>query len=74
MTDLRDAHGRNLISRVPQYNTIYTHFGMEELTPYLEWLVIESSLPLKTVEQDFAGDSSGMSTSHLWALDRCEVW
>jgi transposase len=63
MTDLRDAHKRNLISRVPQYNTIYTYFGMEELTPYLEWLVIESSLPLKTVEQDFAGDSSGMSTS-----------
>lgn len=63
MTDLRDAHKRDLISRVPQYNSIYTYFGMEELKPYLEHLVIQSSLPLKTVEQDFAGDSSGMSTS-----------
>ena len=31
MTDLRAAHEKDLISRVPQYNTIYTYFGRKEL-------------------------------------------
>jgi transposase len=67
MTDLRAAHEKGLISRVPQYNTIFTYFGRKELplTPFLKQLVIESSLPLKTVERDFAVDSSGMSTSNF---------
>jgi hypothetical protein len=65
MTDLRAAHERDMISKLPQYNTIFTYFGMKALMPYLEQLVIESSLPLKTVERDFAVDSSGLSTSNF---------
>lgn len=63
MTDLKAAHEQGFLSKLPRYNSIFTYFQMTELTPYLEWLVIESSLPLKGVEQDFAVDSSGLSTS-----------
>ena len=35
---------------------------MKSLTPYLQQLIVESSLPLKSVEADFAIDSSGFST------------
>ena len=35
---------------------------MKSLTPYLQQLIVESSLRLKSVEADFAIDSSGFST------------
>jgi hypothetical protein len=38
---------------------------MELLTPYLKELIIESSLPLKGVESDFAVDSSGFATGQF---------
>lgn len=38
---------------------------MESLTPYLKQLIIESSLPLKGVELDFAVDSSGFATGQF---------
>jgi len=47
---------------MPHYNSIFRYLESEELTPYLKWLIIESSLPLKSVEGDFAIDSSGFST------------
>ena len=63
VSDLVVAHDRGLISRVPGYNTILNYFGMRQLTGCLRQLVTESSLPLTTVERDFAVDSSGFSTS-----------
>jgi transposase len=62
MTDLREAHARRYISKLPCYNTVNNYIEMEELTPYLQWLIIQSSLPLKAVETDFAADASGFST------------
>jgi transposase len=62
MTDLRDAHGKGYISKVPCYNSLFNYFEMDMLTPYLQMLIEESSLPLKAVESDFAVDSSGLST------------
>jgi transposase len=41
---------------------VNNYIVMEELTPYLQWLIIQSSLPLKAVETEFAVDSSGFST------------
>lgn len=35
---------------------------MKSLTPYITQLIVESSLPLKSVETEFAVDSSGFST------------
>ena len=63
MTDLSEAFTRRYIARMPCYNSIINFFDSEELTPYLKSLVIQSALPLKAVETDFAVDSSGLSSS-----------
>jgi|SRR5689334_3634842 len=63
MTDLRDSYARRLISKMPCYNSINNYFTMEELTPYLQYLITRSALPLKAVETDFAVDASGFSTA-----------
>lgn len=62
MTDLREAHAKGHVSALPCYNSIINYFEMEMLTPYLKMLIEESSLPLQAIEQDFAIDSSGLST------------
>jgi transposase len=62
MTDLRDAHGKGYLSALPSYNTMFRYFESEMLTPYLQMLIEESALPLAAIEQDFAVDSSGLST------------
>src|SRR6266404_2869170 len=62
MSDLRDAHTKGYISKVPHFNSISNYLESEVLTPYLKMLIEESSLPLQTVESDFAVDSSGFST------------
>src|SRR4029077_1211884 len=63
MTDLRDAHERHYLARLPHYNSIIGYLEKPELTPYLKRLITESSLPLKAVECDFALDGSGLSTA-----------
>ena len=65
MSDLQDAHDKGYISKVPHYNSIFNYFEMLELTPILEELIVESRLPLKAVETDFAVDASGFGTSQL---------
>jgi transposase/predicted nucleic acid-binding Zn finger protein len=62
MTDLRDAHAKGYVSQLPCYNSIFNYFESEELTPHLQMLIEESSLPLASIEEDFAVDSSGLST------------
>lgn len=63
MCDLREAHGKGYISKLPCYNSIFRYFEDEILTPHLEILIEESSLPLQMLESSFAVDSSGFSTS-----------
>jgi transposase len=65
MSDLRESHERGLISRVPHYNSIFNYLEDDGLTPILLNLVKQSSLPLASVETDFAVDSSGFSTSRF---------
>ncbi len=65
MTDLRDAHGKGYLSQVPSYNSIFNYFGSPMLTDYLKMLIEESAQPLAAVEDDFAVDSSGISTSRF---------
>ncbi|MET0464793.1 MAG: transposase [Chitinophagaceae bacterium] len=62
VSDLKDAHGKGYLSALPSYNTIFRYFESEMLTPYLQMLIEESALPLASIEQDFAADSSGLST------------
>lgn len=66
MTDLKDAHSKGYLSQVPSYNSIFDHFGMEMLTPYLQMLIEESALPLQAIEKEFAVDSSGFSTCRFY--------
>ncbi len=62
VSDLKDAHGKGYLSALPSYNTMFRYFESEMLTPYLQMLIEESALPLSAIEQDFAADSSGLST------------
>ena len=62
MSDLRQAHSRGFIGRVPHFNSISNYLENPELTPILRTLITQSSLPLKSVETDFAVDSSGFTT------------
>ena len=41
MTDLKEAHIRNYIARLPHYNSIIGYLEKEELTPYLKRLITE---------------------------------
>lgn len=64
-SDLREAHQRGLISRVPHFNSVTNYMADERLTPILQELITESSLPLRALEADFAVDSSGFSTNRF---------
>ncbi|HEV2912864.1 MAG TPA: transposase [Pyrinomonadaceae bacterium] len=61
-SDLREALQRGYLSKPLHYNTLSKYLERDDLTAYLKELIVESSLPLKTVEFDFAVDSSGFST------------
>jgi transposase len=70
-SDLRDAQAKGFISKAPHFNSVSNYLDSEAMTPYLMRLIVESSLPLKSVESDFAVDSSGFSTGQharwMWA-------
>ena len=65
MSDLREAGQRGYLSTIPNFCSISRFLESEELTPYLKRLITESSLPLKSVECDFAADSSGFATGQF---------
>ncbi len=64
-SDLRDAFQKGHLSKLPSYNTLFDYLRMPELTPYLQHLITESSKALKSVETNFAVDSSGFSTGQF---------
>jgi len=61
-SDLRDAHSKGFLTRAPHYTSISRYLENPTLTPFLKQLIEISSLPLQTVESDFAVDSSGFTT------------
>jgi Transposase DDE domain len=62
ISDLQEARRRGFISKTPHFNSIFNYLELEEMTDCLHRLIIESSLPLKAVESQFAVDSSGFRT------------
>jgi transposase len=64
-SDLSDAHAKGYLSKLPAYNSIFRYFESEMLTEHLKMLIEESALPLASIEQDFAVDSSGISASRF---------
>jgi len=65
MCDLADAQERGHINRMPHYNSVFAVMEDEAVTPILKAMVETASLPLKSVETDFAADSSGFTTSRF---------
>ncbi len=63
--DLNEAYATGLTGNAPHFNSVNRYIANPELTEPLKALVSLSSLPLKTVETDFAVDSSGFSTSRF---------
>jgi spore maturation protein CgeB len=61
-SDLKEAHEDGLVSKTPHFNSVNNYLANPDLTETLKSLVTLSSLPLKSVETDFAVDSSGFST------------
>ena len=63
--DLRDAQERRYIHKAPHYNVVMRVLEDPEVTSVLKRLIIQSSVPLRQVETQFAVDSSGFSTSRF---------
>lgn len=61
--DLEDAQAKGYLTSVPHFNTVVKYFDKPEMTPILRSLIHESSPALKSIDVDFAVDSSGFSTS-----------
>jgi transposase len=64
-SDLMEAKRRGFLSKMPHYNSVFRYLESEALTPFLYELIATSALPLKSVERDFAVDSSGFSTGQF---------
>ena len=64
-TDLREAKARGYLAHLPHYNSVFKYLESPSLTPYLYELISLSAAPLKSIETDFAVDSSGFSTGQF---------
>ena len=65
---IRDATEDGLLDKTPCYSTLFRYMENPDMKPLLQSLISQSALPLKSVEVDFAPDSSGFVTSikHRW--------
>lgn len=68
MTDLRDAQSKGLIAQAPHYNSLFCCLESDTVTPIIRDLVVRAALPLRTVETDFAIDSTGFTSTQLVGL------
>lgn len=65
MGDMKDAEKAGLVEKVPHFNSILRTMEDENVTPILSEMIRLSALPLKSIEQDFAIDSTGFSSTQL---------
>ena len=59
MTDVRRAQENGFVDHVPADSSVSRYLSK----PELKWLIIQSALPLASLEQDFAIDSSGIAST-----------
>ena len=64
-TDMREARDKGHLSRAPHYSAVYRYLEDPAMAPILKALIVESSRPLRSIEVDFAVDSSGFATSRF---------
>jgi transposase len=76
-SDVRDHAAKGLTAQDPHFNSVLRYLRDPEMTPILRSLVELSALPLKSVESDFAADSTGFSTcrfvrwfDHKWGSEK----
>ena len=65
MGDIEIAHEKAYITKKPSYASIGHFLQKEDLTPLLINMVKLTSMPLVSVESDFAIDSTGFGTSNF---------
>src|SRR5260370_6505396 len=63
--DLKDAHTCGYLSHLMNSVSVCSFLENDMLTPVLQNLIVQSSLPLSMVETNFAPDSSGFSSSRF---------
>ncbi len=63
MVDMRDFAAKGYIDKAPHYNCIFRAFEDPTLTPILKAMIEESARPLRSIETEFAVDSTGFSSS-----------
>jgi transposase len=63
--DLSDAHESGYIGSLPHYNSVLGALENPALFPILTGLIEQSALPLKSVESQFAVDSTGFAYSRF---------
>ena len=61
----KNAEKKEAIRKAPNYNAVNKLLNREDVKPILQELLKLSSLPLKSVERDFAIDSSGFRTTQF---------
>ena len=66
MSDLREAHERKYIARVPHFNSIFNCFDNPDAREILTGMIELTALPLKAVQETFAVDSSSFGVSRFF--------
>jgi transposase len=63
---------KGFLTHIPHFNTITKVLNRKDVTPILQELIATTSAPLKSVETDFAIDSSGFRTRSFsqYAVDK----
>ena len=72
--DIKDAHAKGYLTRPIHYNSVNQYLENAEVTPVLERMIGQSAMPLRSVDKDFAIDSSGFSTSKFDPMVRRKIW
>jgi transposase len=61
-TDLNEAKNKGFIEKAPHYNSVLNYLESPDVYPVLVDLILKASLPLKSIESQFAVDSTGFTT------------
>jgi transposase len=64
-SDLCDAQAKGYIAKVPHFNSVLNYLENPALYPILLDMIEKSSLPLRSIEKDFAVDSTGFTSSRF---------
>jgi transposase len=62
ISDLAEAQAKGYLTKTPHFNSVLNALDNEALTPILYDMIVQTSLPLASVETQFAADSSGFTS------------